>query len=88
MQARFLGHLDEVPAAAVRRLVVEQGDAAVAGDEQVGPAVAVVVGDGAAVGVEVDLVEADLRGHVAEFPVAEVLVQPAGMALDLLSPSK
>jgi hypothetical protein len=84
LQPDGLGDLDEAPAALAVGLVVEEGQPAVAGDEQVGPAVAVVVGDGNPVAVEVDAVEAGLRGHVAELPAAQVAVQLAGVALNLL----
>ena len=88
-QARLLGHVPERrPPVRSSAIVAEQGDPAVAGDEQVGPAVAVVVGDGGAVRVEprlaADRVQPGLRRHVLELPAAEVPVEPAGVARDLL----
>src|SRR5207237_6325540 len=62
---------------------MEQRQLAPAGDEEIGPTITIIVGDGAAVRVEINAVEADLLGHVLEFEVAEVLVELARVADDL-----
>ena len=86
-QAGLFGHVHELAAPGrvlgVHRLVVEQGDAAPAGDEQVGPAVAVVVGHGRPVRVEPRVVrQADLLGHVPELEMALVVIELARPADD------
>src|SRR5262249_18576574 len=64
-------------------LVMEQGNAAPAGYEQIGPAIAVKIADGTAMRVEPRPVELEhLIGDLPELPVAQVLVQLAGMAED------
>ena len=52
VDARRGGHVGELPAALPVRFVVEEGQATPPTDEQIGPAVAVVIGHGGAVGVE------------------------------------
>src|SRR5262249_12094334 len=69
--------------------IAEQGDAAPAGDEQVGPAVGAVGGDGGGVAVDPrppagQAAQADLLGDVLELPVAQVLVELAGVPTNLL----
>src|SRR5207253_430461 len=82
-QTGLFGHIHEAPAALAVGLIAIEGHAAPTGDEQIRPAIAVVVADGAAVAVKDRLVEADLPGDVAEFAVAKVLVEPVAPALDL-----
>ena len=63
---------------------MEQRHAPPAGHQQIGPTVTVVVGHSRAVGVKARLIETDLVGDVVKMPISKVLVQPAGMAADLL----
>ncbi len=63
---------------------MEQRHPAIASDQQIGPAIAIVVRDHAAVTIEGNAIEADLSRDIAKLPVAEVLVEPAGVSLDLL----
>src|SRR5262249_639744 len=79
----------EPPTALPVGYVPEKGAAAPTRDEQVRPTVAVIIGDRRGVAVEPGLsagqaLQADLGGDVLELPVAEVLVELARMALDLL----
>src|SRR5262249_18714690 len=83
-QARLFCGIDEAAAAFSVGLVVEEGDAAPTGDEQVRPTIAVVVADGRAVRVEEDAVEADVLGDVLELEASQVLVELAGVPLDFL----
>ena len=82
-QPGFLSHVHEVPAALAIGFVVQEGQAAPAGQQDVRPAVVVVVGHGHPVIVEPDLVDAGLGADVLELEVAQVLVQLVGPALDL-----
>src|SRR5206468_3683754 len=68
----------------IGRLIMIENHAAPAGDEQIWPAVVVVIGDGAAVRVKEGLVESDFGGNVLELPVAEVFVKFGGMAANVL----
>ena len=80
-EAEFRADRDEPPPALAVRLVVEQFHAAVAGDDEVGEPVAVVVGHRDAVRVPPRDVQPDRRGHVLELQPAEVAVQLARVAL-------
>src|SRR5262249_37480928 len=85
-QARLPSNLDEAPSALAVRHVLEQGKPAPAGDEQIGPAVTVEVGDSGAVRVEPgEVFEAYLSGHVLKLEAAQVLEELAGVAPDLLA---
>src|SRR5262249_36560239 len=68
----------------IDRLIVPERQPAPAGDEDVRPAVAVVVAHGGAVAVEPRTIETDFLRHVLELEAAEVLVELAGVALDRL----
>ena len=61
-----------------------QGEPAPAGDQQIGPAVAVVVTDRCPVGVEDRLAESGLLGDILELPVPQVLIEAAGIAFNHL----
>ena len=84
IQASLLGHVHEVPPALAVGFVVQQGQAAPAGQQNVRPAVVVVVGHGYPVIVEPDLVDSGLDADVLELEVAQVLVQLVGVTQDLL----
>ena len=84
IQAGFLGDVDKASPAFAVRFVMKERDAAPAGDQQVRPAVIVVIRHGAAMGIKPVDVQAHLGGHVFELPVAQVLIELAGMSLDLL----
>src|SRR5262249_4883636 len=67
----LVGDVRDAPAAVAVGFIVKQGQASVAGDQQIGPAVAIVVGDGGAVGVPpAHAAEPDLVGDIAKLPVA------------------
>src|SRR5262249_54102042 len=86
LQQTGLGrYIDEFSAAPAVALVVEKCQSLPPRDQQIRPAVAVVVGDGDAVRVEIDAVEAGLLGHILELPAAQVLVEFARMAADHLA---
>ncbi len=84
-QAGLLRYLDEAPATLAVRLIVIQDEPAVAGDEKIGPAVAVVVGRGATVRVKDRPIDSRLARHVLKAEGAEVLVQLVRMSANFLS---
>src|SRR5262245_50242386 len=65
-------------------IIAEQRHAAIARDEQVGPAVVIVVANRNAVSIELDAVEADFGRDITELPVTFVAVEFARMAEDFL----
>src|SRR4051794_15673700 len=71
-QPGHLGRLDEAPAPGglVVLDVVVQGQPAIARDEQIRPAVTVVIGHGGTVAVEEDRAETDFPGDVLKLPAA------------------
>ena len=86
-QTGLFRDLGKAAAAFAVRLIAIQGHPAPARDQQIGPAVAVVIAYRAAVCVKESRragIQADLPGHVAEFAFAQVLVKPAAMALDVV----
>src|SRR5207253_1226829 len=86
-QAGLLGHLDKAAAALTVGLVAIEGHPAPTRNQQIGPTIAVVIADRAAVCVEESRragIQADLLGHVAKLAFAQVFVQPAAVAFDVV----
>jgi len=85
VELRLFGHFNELSAPCLLILhIVEQGHPAIAGHQQVRPAVLVVIPDRGTVRVKIDLVQTDLGGDILELEVAQVLVELAGVALHLV----
>jgi hypothetical protein len=82
VEARGPGHVHERAPTVGTRHVAEQRHPPIAGDQQIRPTVPVIVTHRDAMAVEKWLIEPGLVGHIAEFELAQVFVEPARMAFD------
>src|ERR1700722_13918461 len=84
LETDFLCDVNELSPATGSGFIVEHQDSAVSSHQKIGPAIAVVVGNGNAVRVPpVDFVEPHLGCHILKFEVPKIAVEFAGMPLDL-----